>query len=81
MEATGDLPEDRILGIAEEAGINVARLKADMADPAIIESLEASRALAEELMVDGTPSFIINDKFHVGQLSEEMLTELIEAEG
>jgi protein-disulfide isomerase len=81
MEATGDLPEERVYAIAQEAGVDVAKLKTDMADPAIVETLQASHTLAEELMIDGTPSFIINDKFHVGQLSEEMLTELIEAEG
>ena len=82
MEATGDLPEERILAIAGQAGVDVEQLKKDMADPAVLETLQSSHALAEQLRVDGTPSFIINDKFHVGQLTEEQLTSLIaDAEG
>jgi protein-disulfide isomerase len=79
METTGDLPEERIFSIAEMTGIDVIKLRLDMEDPSVLESLQASRALAEELGVDGTPSFLINDKFHVGQLTEDELTMLIAA--
>jgi protein-disulfide isomerase len=79
MEATGDLPEERVYMIAESAGVDVTKLRLDMEDPAILEGLMASRALAEELQINGTPSFIINDRLHVGQLSEADLTSLIRA--
>ena len=58
---------------AQKAGMDVAKLKADMADPAIEKSLQASIALAHKVGVDGTPTFVLNGKFHPGALDEETL--------
>ena len=58
---------------AQKAGMDVGKLKADMADPAIEKSLQASIALAHKVGVDGTPTFVLNGKFHPGALDEETL--------
>ncbi|MBW8708898.1 MAG: DsbA family protein, partial [Alphaproteobacteria bacterium] len=46
---------------------------ADMADPAIEKSLQSSIALAHKVGVDGTPTFVLNGKFHPGALDDETL--------
>ncbi|MEY4880041.1 MAG: hypothetical protein RJB62_1510 [Pseudomonadota bacterium] len=82
METQGELPLERILSIAESVGLNVEQLQADMSDPSVLASLEASRALAESLHVGGTPSFVINGKFTAGQMTEEELaSQIAEANG
>jgi len=79
METQGDLPLERILSIAETVGIDIGQLQNDMADPAILENIEAAHDLAQELLVNGTPTFVINGEFVVGQISEEELSSYIEA--
>jgi protein-disulfide isomerase len=80
METQGDLPIERILSIAESVGIDVAQLQIDMQDPKILEDIDTAQALAQELQVNGTPTFIINGEFVVGQISEEDLLSYVGAD-
>lgn len=59
MSATGVLTKERVEEIAKSNGIDVARLKADMASKAVKESIEETEKVARDLEVDGTPTFII----------------------
>ena len=79
METQGDLPLERILSIAESVGIDVGKLQTDMEDPVILENIDSANALAQELLVNGTPTFVINGEFVVGQVSEEDLLSYVEA--
>jgi protein-disulfide isomerase len=79
METQGDLPLERILSIAETVGIDIGQLQNDMADPVILENIEVAHELAQELLVNGTPTFVINGNFVVGQVTEEELSSYIEA--
>ena len=79
MSATGDLPRERILDIARAVGLDIARLQRDMQDPAVHASVKASQEIAQRLHLDGTPSFVINNKVMVGQLSAEELNALVKA--
>ena len=47
-----------------------------MADPAVLDSIKQSNALADKLHFDGTPTFVVNDKIVVGELSEAELQAL-----
>ncbi len=78
METQGDLPLERILAIAETVGIDIAQLQRDMEDPVILENIETAHSLAQELRVNGTPTFVINGKFFVGQVSEAQLFSYIQ---
>lgn len=78
MKTTGELPRERILAIAVEAGLDLEKLETDMADPAVLATIDAAHALADRLRVSGTPTFVINDKFSVGQLTGDQLERLIE---
>jgi protein-disulfide isomerase len=69
----GALTEEMIYAEAAKAGMDVNKLKVDMADPAIGKSLESSIALAHKVGVDGTPTFVLNGKFRPGALDDETL--------
>src|ERR1700730_12358024 len=79
MATAGELSKDRILDIAKNVGLDVARLEKDMADPAVLESIKQSNGLADKLHFDGTPTFVINDKIIVGELTDAQLQQLADA--
>ena len=79
METQGELPKERILDIAKSVGLDSARLERDMADPAVVESLSASTALANRLKFNGTPTFVINDRIIMGELRGEELQSMVRA--
>ena len=57
----GGLDEGVIYGVAQDVGLDVARLKKDMADPAITAAIQANLKLANDVHVHGTPTFIVDD--------------------
>jgi len=69
----GQVTEDMIFADAQKAGMDVGKLKADMADSTIQKTLTSSIALAHKVGVDGTPTFVLNGKFHPGALDDETL--------
>lgn len=81
MQTNGDLPRERIMEIAQGVGLDIARLQRDMQSPQVQASVKASQELAQRLQLDGTPTFVINNKVVVGKLTEAELTNLIKAAG
>lgn len=79
MATTGELPKDRILDIAKSVGLDTARLEKDMADPAVLDSIKESNGLADRLHFDGTPTFVVNNRIVVGELTDAQLQQLAEA--
>jgi protein-disulfide isomerase len=69
----GQVTEDMIYADAAKAGMDVNKLKTDMTDPAVQKTLTSSIALAHKVGVDGTPTFVLNGKFHPGALDDETL--------
>jgi protein-disulfide isomerase len=65
--------EDDIYAEAGKAGMDVGKLKADMKDPALEKTLNASIELAHKAGIDGTPTFIFNGKFRPGMVDDEKL--------
>jgi protein-disulfide isomerase len=76
MATSGELPKERILEIAKSVGLDTARLEKDMADPAVLDSVKQSNALADKLHFDGTPTFVVNDRIVVGELTDVELQAL-----
>lgn len=72
------LDESAVYETAETVGIDVARLKRDMADPEIQAVIERNRRLAEGMGLRGTPSFIIGDALVPGAIQYEQFTQLVE---
>jgi len=69
------IAEDDIYAEAAKAGMDVNKLKADMADPGIEKTLKSSIELAHKAGVDGTPTFIFNGKFRPGMVDDETLAK------
>ena len=69
--------KDNLFVIAERVGLNVARLKTDMADPKLDEALKETAQLAQALNIEGTPGFIVDSKVNVGYLPAEGIQQLI----
>ena len=66
METEGRLTEDAVVQIAREVGVDLDRMRADMEDPAIEESIDRNIELARAIGITGTPTFIIGDAMLVG---------------
>jgi protein-disulfide isomerase len=65
--------ESSVIMAAGMAGVNIERLRRDMADPAIAKALEMNRALAGTLGIESLPAFIIGDRIFRGAVDLEAL--------
>jgi protein-disulfide isomerase len=82
MEAKGTLTEKGVLEVAERIGLDIVRLKADMADPKIQAAIDRNLALARALNINGTPGFVVGEQIAPGALDLATMERLIsEARG
>lgn len=77
MEAKSDLELPTVLQIAKSVGLDAARLSKDMDDPEIAETIRRNYALAENLKLNGTPSFLIGDRIIRGGQDLESMRQLV----
>jgi 2-hydroxychromene-2-carboxylate isomerase len=77
MGARGQITEDTVYKVAASVGLDVDRLKRDMAAPEIEQALKANQALANALNIHGTPGFIIGDQIVPGALELAALKNMI----
>lgn len=66
MEHQGRLNDAQLANIAEKVGLDVAKLRQDKDDDAILEQLQENIDKARELGITGTPAFIIGDELARG---------------
>jgi protein-disulfide isomerase len=62
QEAQGQSNEAVALRIAEKLGLDMARLKRDMASADVKKEIDDTRALAAKLGIQGTPHFLVGDR-------------------
>lgn len=62
LEAKGQVNEAVALKTAEKAGLDMAKLKKDMAGADVTAEIDRVRALAQKMGINGTPHFLIGDK-------------------
>jgi protein-disulfide isomerase len=72
------LGEDNILAIAKGVGLDVKKLKADMASPACTARVEHDMAELAKFHVNATPTFFVNGKQLGGALPKEGFQQLID---
>ena len=72
-----DVTNDNMIYVdAQKAGIDIAKLKADMQKPEVDEAIARAKTLADAAKIDGTPAFIINGKMREGALDDTILTQM-----
>ena len=77
MNAPGRLDEARVMEIAGIVGLDVDRLREDMASDAVDEHIATSMQLAEALGISGTPAFVVGDTLVPGAVPIDDLIGLI----
>jgi protein-disulfide isomerase len=77
MQAKGDLTQARVVQIAGQVGVDVERLVGDMNKPEIDKIIRRNYQLAQDLRIDGTPTFILGDKIVKGGRSLEDMKSLV----
>ncbi len=77
MTARGNITDDSVYQVAGEVGLDVARLKRDMASPAVAQQVKANLALADALDIRGTPAFIVGDHVVPGAVDVDGLKKFV----
>ena len=77
LAANGPLTLPVILKLAGPAGLDVAKLQADMETPEIRATIERDRALAAAVGITGTPSFVIGTELVPGAVDLATLKALV----
>ncbi|MCH7957286.1 MAG: DsbA family protein [Proteobacteria bacterium] len=77
MSARGKLTETRVMRLAEKVGLDVDRLRRDMADGTVDAMIRRNLELADGLGIFSTPVFIIGDTQIPGAVEIDTLKVLI----
>jgi protein-disulfide isomerase len=77
MGFPGRVSESSTLTIAGDVGLDVEQLKRDMEDPTIAEAISRNRALANDLRITGTPTFVVGDEIIRGMVDLAVLKRFI----
>ena len=78
MGLKGRVEEASVMRLAEEIGLDIEQLRADMEAPEVQDHIDASMRLAQALGFNGTPSFVIGDNLVPGYVEQEQLESLVE---
>jgi predicted DsbA family dithiol-disulfide isomerase len=62
--------------VARKTGLDLTRLKADMATPGVDLALARAHTLAGAADIDGTPAFIVDGKIREGSMTDEIFREM-----
>jgi protein-disulfide isomerase len=73
----GQADKARALAAAKEAGVDMARLDKDLASPEVRATLEENFKLAEDMGMNGTPSYVIGKQVVIGAVGVDNLKEKI----
>lgn len=79
MKNRGPITNDLLENLAQKAGLDVARMKKDVASTEVMIQIEKNRSLAATLQINGTPGFVIGDEIIPGALGLEQLQQKIDA--
>ena len=77
MDLKGRAEKVTVLRAAEEIGLDVEKLLADMSAPEIDEHIETSMRLTDALGFTGTPSFVIGEALVPGFVEQSQLESIV----
>jgi len=73
----GPADKARAMAAAKDAGLDTARIEKDLASPEVKATIEENMKLAEEMGLNGTPSYVIGKQIVIGAVGLEGLKEKI----
>jgi protein-disulfide isomerase len=73
----GKITPEVVDQIAVEQGLDLAKLKTDMQDPAITANIQKTNILAQTLLFTGTPAFIVDTQVSPGYVATDVLQNMI----
>ncbi|KPQ08975.1 MAG: Protein-disulfide isomerase [Rhodobacteraceae bacterium HLUCCA09] len=76
----GDMNELSLELVGEELGLPVDEIVGMMGDDAVTQVIQANHALAEELGISGTPTYVLGDRMVRGYVPLEGMRALVEEE-
>jgi protein-disulfide isomerase len=79
MNEDGPVTEKTVFADAAKVGLDVAKLKADMADPTVNQAIDLAHKLATRAKIDGTPTFLINGHLRPGAVEDKDLNDMAKA--
>lgn len=77
MTAPMPLTAAKLFAIAERLGVDMFKLRQEMNDSMITDSIRDNMFLAQEIGVTGTPTYVIGDEVIVGAVGYDVLKEAI----
>ena len=77
MAARGNITDDTVYQVAGSVGLDVDKLKHDMASPEITQTIKANMKLGDTLDIHGTPAFVIGDKVVPGAVDLDALKTMV----
>ena len=77
MYAAGRPDAATIDAAAQAAGLDLARAKRDISDPALEREIQGNLEFARQLGFNGTPSWVIGEEVHAGAVGRDVLAEAI----
>lgn len=77
LNGRGQADKARAMAAAKEAGLDMAKLEKDMASPEVNATLNENFKLAEEMGLNGTPSYVIGKDVVVGAVGAAGLAKKI----
>ncbi len=75
----GPIGKAEALEVAKDLGLDMDKLAKDMRDPAIESGLKQVMDVADELQINGTPSFVVGEQVVVGAVPYDQLLADIDA--
>lgn len=80
MEHRGPKDEEQLAKLSKDIGLDVDKMKADIASGDIEKELQKVLSVGREIGVSGTPAFIVGDTFIPGYVGIDGLKDAIKAE-
>ncbi len=77
MANEGRASQANVLSIADDLGMDVEKLMADMQSAIIDAHFETSRELAQALGINGTPAFVFEDQLIPGAIELDQMRDLV----
>ena len=77
LNSRGQADKARAMAAAKDAGLDMAKLEKDITSPEVRATLEENFKIAEDMGLNGTPSYVIGKDVVVGAVGLEGLTKKI----